>query len=186
MISMLPQIGVFSCGLLAASVGAQQLLHTVDNGDYAYDLSTAPSLAVNDSVLVVAGSHQLLLFDKGTPVSSLLPSPVAYGSTLPDPGFPFVPVSAATPPILYPSFVFPRADFDPYTRRIWMAYTERGPALGGIESPELRLTCDPFFHVAIQKDLQATRRRIFPPASGGTTPEVWPQRRRGLREPRSI
>jgi hypothetical protein len=156
--------GLTGIALVSASGLAQQRVHTVEDTDYAYDLSTAPSLAVNDSVVVVAGSHALLIYDKGNPATLLSP-PEIYGPTLPDPAFPFVPVRDPNPsgtPLQWPSFVFPRADFDPYTRRIWVAYTERGglfpETLGGPENTDV---CDPFLHLAIQKDLTTNPQTDF-------------------------
>lgn len=154
--------GIIAIAGLAATANAQQRIHTVDNDDHSYDLSTAPSLAVNESIVVVAGSHELLIFDKGNPVTALSGA-VTYGPTLPDAAFPFVPVNDAVPAQLrWPSLVFPRADHDPYTGRIWVAYSERFEQIPDEEGgPELEETCDPYLHLAIQKDLATNPQTDF-------------------------
>jgi hypothetical protein len=126
------------CGLvLGQSQG--QLAYDVDDADFWFHQSTAPSLAVGGLAAVVAGSHGLVLFDKaGNMEDSKL-----WTGNLPVSGYPFVPAYDGT----LRSLVHPRAEYDPISGRLWMLYSENYDV-----APETEWKCVQLLHMAVSGD----------------------------------
>lgn len=169
---MFPSL-VFACTCalaVTAASAAQQHVFEVENQDvgmprdptgmqgFRYDLSTAPQIAVSESRVVVAGSHALILFDKADPATEL--EAVTYGHVLTETNYPFVPVTPSTTDF-DPSLVFPRAEYDPYTGRLWIAYLEQSGVFSDVGSPERSVNCSPTLHLAVQKDLATNPQTDF-------------------------
>lgn len=113
-------------GLAGAAAGQNEVIYEVDQGDYEPDLSTAPALAVGKKQIVAMGSHRMIMFNKSIAIDPTGPPSrldvedwgVDYA------GYPFETWSNYSPPLLIPGLTFPRADYDPITRNVWLLYSE--------------------------------------------------------------
>jgi hypothetical protein len=104
---------------------------------YRPDLSTAPSLAVGEyDQIDGVGSHRMMMFDHSTPIDPLDP---LFPTTPLDQrdwgigyaGYPFVPTFVASSPNVT-GLTYPRVDYDPITRNVWMMYAEADAQEGGV------------------------------------------------------
>ncbi|MFI4916611.1 MAG: hypothetical protein ACIAS6_08920 [Phycisphaerales bacterium JB060] len=113
--------------MAGAAMGQNEVIFGVGvAGSGVPDLSTAPSLAVGQSQVVVMGSHQMMLFDKSVPIDPLSPASLLdsenWGAGYS--GYPFEAWSNYFPPLAIPGLTFPRADYDPITGNVWLLYSE--------------------------------------------------------------
>ncbi|GIW73998.1 MAG: hypothetical protein KatS3mg103_0520 [Phycisphaerales bacterium] len=130
------------CALTGSAMGQAQIAYDVDENpcDFQLQYSTAPSVGVSGLAAVVLGTHEMALFDKaGNKIDSR-----DWFFELPDPTYPFAPGNDGAS--ILRSLVFPRAEYDPLTGRLWMFYSEAFNV-----APESGPDCTPILHIAVDK-----------------------------------
>ncbi|MEQ8844600.1 MAG: hypothetical protein RIB58_07070 [Phycisphaerales bacterium] len=130
------------CALAGSALGQAQIAYDVDENPFDFQLqySTAPSLGVSGLAAVVLGTHEMALFDKaGNKIAGR-----DWFFELPDPTYPFAPGNDGAS--FLRSLVYPRAEYDPLTGRLWMFYSEAFNA-----APESAPECTPILHIAVDK-----------------------------------
>jgi hypothetical protein len=127
-------------GVAAVTLGqASVAVYDADRIDYDADLSLMPQIGVSETYAVVFGSHEMLLYDKATPITATNWLDRGYWTSFGYGTHQFKPFY--TDPVgLFKAFLtYPRADYDPMSNTVWMVASEaRTPTFSGTPRPEVQ------------------------------------------------